>query len=226
MSALFEFEDVLVAGENGTAILTIDHAAVNDEGITVIVGPSGAGKTTLLRLCNRLAVPAQGTIRFRGEDLSTIDSLALRRKVGMVFQQAVLFGGTGMDNLRVADPEIVEATAEALFHGVGLDAAFLRNPLDDLSGGEAQRLALARTLATEPEVLLMDEPTASLDPAATETLEHLVRGLDGVPILWVTHDVAQVRRLADEVMVITGGRLVSDEASVQGFLNGGNHGER
>lgn len=224
MSALFEFEDVHVVGDDGAAILTIDRAVVRDEGITVIVGPSGAGKTTLLRLCNRLAVPEQGTIRFRGQDLSGMDSLVLRRKVGMVFQQAVLFGGTGLDNFRVADPEITEQEAKALFQSVGLDESFLSEPVDDLSGGEAQRLALARTLATGPEVLLMDEPTASLDPAATDKLEDLVRGLDGVPILWVTHDVAQVRRLADEVMVITGGRLVSDQASVQGFLNGGNHG--
>ena len=224
MSALFEFEDVHVVGDDGAAILTIDRAVVSDEGITVIVGPSGAGKTTLLRLCNRLAVPEQGTIRFRGQDLSGMDSLVLRRKVGMVFQQAVLFGGTGLDNFRVADPEITEQEAKALLQSVGLDESFLSEPVDDLSAGEAQRLALARTLATGPEVLLMDEPTASLDPAATDKLEDLVRGLDGVPILWVTHDVAQVRRLADEVMVITGGRLVSDQASVQGFLNGGNHG--
>ncbi|NIA25905.1 MAG: ATP-binding cassette domain-containing protein [Gammaproteobacteria bacterium] len=224
MSALFEFEDVLVAGGDGAPILQIDHAVVQGEGITVIVGPSGAGKTTLLRLCNRLAVPDRGSIRFRGEDLSTMDTLALRRKVGMVFQQPVLFGGTGLDNLRVAEPSITEPEARALFRGVGLDESFLDEPVDDLSGGEAQRLCLARTLATGPEVLLMDEPTASLDPAATEHLEDLVRGLDGVPILWVTHDVAQVRRLADEVMVISDGQLVSDGASVQSFLNGGNHG--
>ncbi|NOY54459.1 MAG: ATP-binding cassette domain-containing protein [Actinobacteria bacterium] len=226
MSALFEFEDVLVAGGDGTPILQIDHTVVQDEGITVIVGPSGAGKTTLLRLCNRLAVPDRGAIRFQGENLSAMDPLTLRRKVGMVFQHPVLFGGTGLDNLQVAEPSIAEPEARELFRNVGLDESFLNAAVDDLSGGEAQRLCLARTLATGPQVLLMDEPTASLDPAATERLEGLVRDLDGVPILWVTHDVAQVRRLADEVMAIVDGWLVSDAASVQGFLNGGHHGER
>lgn len=222
---LFEFEDVLVEGSDGSPIVTIPHASIRDEGITVIVGPSGAGKSTLLRLCNRLTAPARGTIRFRGVDLEAIDPLSLRRRVGMVFQQAVLFGGTGLDNLRVAEPDVTRTQAEELFERVGLDGGFLDGPVDDVSGGEAQRLCLARTLATGPEVLLMDEPTASLDPAATTRLERLVRGLT-VPILWVTHDVTQVRRIADRVMTIADGHLATDEASAENFLNGGHSEQR
>lgn len=220
---LFEFVDVLVEGSDGSSIIEVEHASIPDEGITVIVGPSGAGKSTLLRLCNRLIVPIRGEVRFQGENLTSFDPLALRRRVGMVFQQPALFGGSGFDNLKVADPQISGSDVQRLFARVGLSDGFVHGPVDDLSGGEAQRLCLARTLATRPEVLLMDEPTASLDPVATRRLEGLVRRL-GVPIVWVTHDVVQVRRIADHVMVMTGGRLVSDHESVERFLEGGTDG--
>lgn len=228
MSALFEFEDVLVEGADGTRILEIDHVAIPEDGITVIVGPSGAGKSTLLRLCNRLGNPTRGTIRFRGNDLDDLDVLELRRTVGVVFQQPVLFGGTGLDNLAVADSEIDEQRGRSLFEEVGLDTGFLSQRVDDLSGGEAQRLCLARTLATGPSVLLMDEPTSSLDPAATGVLEGLARRLAdrGVPVLWVTHDVDQVHRLADRVMVIVDHRLQDDQKLVQDYLGGGLNGRR
>jgi putative ABC transport system ATP-binding protein len=183
---------------------------VREGRVTCVVGPSGAGKSSLLRLCNRLEVPTSGTVTLRGRDLADLDPLGLRRRVGMVFQRPTPFAGTVADNLRVAVPELTDAEAAAVLVRVGLAPAFLDRPAHELSGGEAQRMCLARTLTTGPEVLLMDEPTSSLDRDARTVLETLTRRLvtDGVSVLWVTHDLAQMRRLADEVLVLLDGTLV------------------
>lgn len=202
-------------------------------GVTVLVGPSGSGKSTLLRLCNRLEVPDAGVVRFRGEDLTNLDPLRLRRRVGMVFQRPTPFCGTVRENLQVAEPTIDDTASCRALARVGLDEAFLGRDARALSGGESQRVCLARTLVTSPEVVLMDEVTASVDPSATRALEDLATGLAraGVPVLWVTHDLAQMRRLADHVLVVIDGRVVhagaaealAAEASlaVRAFLAGG-----
>jgi putative ABC transport system ATP-binding protein len=208
-AALFAFEGVTVEGGSGRTILSEVTASVPDGGITVIVGPSGAGKSTLLRLCNRLEVPSAGRVLLRGEDLAGLDPLALRRRVGMVFQRPTPFGGTVADNLRVAVPEIAEDAMAAALERTGLAGGFLSRAAADLSVGEAQRMCVARTLVTEPEVLLMDEPTSALDRDHRLELERLARRLsrEGVPILWVTHDGEQVGRLADWVLALREGRL-------------------
>jgi putative ABC transport system ATP-binding protein len=184
-------------------------AALDGAGVTAIAGPSGAGKSTLLRLCNRLEAPDAGVVRYRGADLATRDVLAHRREVGMVFQQPVLFAGTVADNLRVAAPDADAGDLGALLERCALDRGFLDRTADELSGGEAQRACLARALATGPRVLLADEPTSALDPAATRTLERLLRRLadDGVPVLLVTHDAEQRRRVADAVLELDEGRV-------------------
>lgn len=193
-------------------------AEVGDACVTVLAGPSGSGKTTLLRLCNRLEVPSAGTVRFRGDDLAGLDPLALRRRVGMVFQRPTLFPGTIAENFAVAAPD-GGADYEAQLSAVGLPSAWLDRPADDLSGGEAQRACLARTLLTRPEVLLMDEPTSSLDPTATRALEELGVGLarSGLAVVWVSHDLAQVRRIADRCIVLTDGR-VADTRRTEDYL--------
>ncbi len=180
----------------------------------MVAGPSGAGKSTLLRLCNRLEVPTSGRICFRGDDVAGLDPRHLRRRVGMVFQRPTPFAGTVRDNLQVAEPEVTDSAAADVLVRAELEPSFLDRPAHELSGGEAQRLCLARTLVTGPEVLLMDEPTSALDPQATGALERLGRRLadTGVPVLWVTHDLAQMRRLADRVVVLVGGRIAHDGA--------------
>jgi putative ABC transport system ATP-binding protein len=222
MARLFELDDVRV-DLGGRTVLDVPSLAIADGGITVLAGPSGAGKSTLLRLCNRLEAPSAGTVRFRGDDIADIDPLTHRRRVGMVFQRPATFPGTVRDNLRVAcgatddnEPFFVDALGQA-----GLDAGFLDRRADDLSGGEAQRACLARTLVTRPEVLLLDEPTSSLDPASTSELEARAMALAaaGVPMVWVSHDLAQVRRVADEVVVLLDGQ-VADDAQRDGFLTG------
>jgi putative ABC transport system ATP-binding protein len=175
----------------------------------VLVGPSGAGKSTLLRLCNRLDVPTSGRVLFRGDDVAGLDPLALRRRVGMVFQRPTPFPGTVMENLRVAEPDLGVDDAVAVLERVRLEPDLLDRPATELSGGEAQRVCLARTLVTQPKVVLMDEPTSSVDRAARLALESLARELvhDGVSVLWVTHDLDQMRRVADQVVVVIAGRI-------------------
>ncbi|MFM7068255.1 MAG: ATP-binding cassette domain-containing protein, partial [Actinomycetes bacterium] len=174
--------------------------------------PSGSGKSTLLRLCNRLVVPTSGTVRYRGVPLDSLDPVTLRRQVGMVFQRPTTFDGTCFDNLRAATRRgdtLDLAAAAALLRRVGLHPDLLDRDAAVLSGGEAQRLCVARTLATGCGALLADEPTSSLDPEATATLEALARELadTGIPVVWVTHDTAQAERLADHRLSVDGGRV-------------------
>jgi putative ABC transport system ATP-binding protein len=229
---VFEFSDVVVAGANGSTRLSIDHLNLPQKGITAIVGPSGSGKSTLLRLCNRLEIPTSGELRFMGSPLHEQPVQELRRLVGMVFQEPVRFAGTVFDNLLVADDALDQQQATSLLERVGLNRSFLDRVADDLSGGEAQRMCIARALATRPRMLLMDEPTSALDPAATTTIEEQATDLsrDGMPILWVTHDTAQMARIASHVVCLADGRMVfegnktgffkSDHPSVAAYLSG------
>jgi putative ABC transport system ATP-binding protein len=207
---VFTFDGTTVSF-NGVTALDRVSAGIPVGKLCVVAGSSGSGKSTLLRLCNRLEIPTSGRVMFHGTELSTLDPLSLRRKVGMVFQRPALFPGTVRENLLVAEPAASKATlAETLTHAE-LDGTFLDRAGDDLSGGEAQRVCLARTLICRPEVLLMDEPTSSLHPAASLALETTVRRLhteQSVDIVWVTHDVTQIDRLAEHLLVLSRGRAV------------------
>lgn len=206
---VFSFEHVSVGDDAGHWRLHEAVGAIPDCGVTAIVGPSGSGKSTLLRCCNRLEAVSRGVVRFRGVDVATIEPLSLRRRVGMVFQRPTPFAGTGRDNLRVAAPDLSDDQAADLLAEVRLDASFLDRDAMRLSGGEAQRLCLARSLAAEPEVLLMDEVTSSVDPGTRVALEELARTCAGrgVRVLWVTHDFAQARRIAEHALVVLAGRI-------------------
>ena len=229
-AALFEFDHIGVERDQ-TTILRDVHTTVPDGVVTVLVGPSGAGKTTLLRLCNRLDVPTSGSVRFRGADVAATDPLWLRRKAGMVFQRPTLFGGTLRDNLAVALPSADDDRYARALRAAALDPALLDRPAATLSGGEAQRACLARTLVTDPDVLLLDEPTAALDAGPKTAFERLAVELanTGMPMLWVTHDLAQMRRIAEYVIALVAGQLVysgpvaglHEAADLRGFLNEG-----
>jgi len=209
MRSAFVFERVAVVIGEHVALANVT-TAIPAGGITVIVGPSGAGKSTLLRLCNRLEVPTSGIVRYEDDDIATLDPLALRRRVGMVFQRATLFAGTVRDNLLVAQPQATEALLVEALGQVALTEAFLDRDGGALSGGEAQRVCLARTLVTEPGALLMDEPTSALDIDNSMLLERSARLLAerGVVIAWVTHDLAQAGRIADHTIKLEAGRVV------------------
>ncbi|WP_178974262.1 ABC transporter ATP-binding protein [Mycobacterium colombiense] len=204
---VFEFVDVVVERQ-GVRALDGLTAAIPGHGVTAVFGPSGSGKSTLLRLCNRLELPTSGRVSFYGSDIAGLDPLWLRRRVGMCFQRPTPFPGTIADNLRTADPDASDARMRETLDRVALTGSWLDRDVAALSGGEAQRVCLARTLMAQPQVLLLDEPTSAVDTEAAEVIERAVRELaaDGTPALWVTHSSAQLERAADRVLRLESGR--------------------
>ena len=204
----FEFDRVTVV-RAGRRVLDEVTASIPAAGITVVSGPSGAGKTTLLRLCNRLEVPDAGKVSYRGQPLDELDPLTLRRRVGMVFQRPTPFPGTLADNLAVAHPDASTAELSTALTRVALDPGLLGQEARTLSGGELQRMCLARTLVTGPETLLLDEPTSALDAQPKQVFETTARDLaaQGITIIWVTHDDAQAGRVADRIYHLSDGHL-------------------
>lgn len=183
--------------------------------IVAVVGPSGAGKSSFLRLLNRLDEPTSGAVLLNGTDCRSMAPQELRRRVGMVMQTAYLFPGTVAANIAFGPQQRGEALPReeiaALLARVGL-AGFADRDIGHLSGGEAQRVALARTLANAPEVLLLDEPTSALDEALVRGVEELILGIvheRRMTCIIVTHNRAQAERLADRTMVMEKGRLVT-----------------
>jgi putative ABC transport system ATP-binding protein len=183
-----------------------------------IVGPSGSGKTSLLRLLNRLDEPTNGTVYLKGVDYREIAPRDLRRRVGMVMQRPYLFPGTVADNLQFGPRQrgetLSEDRVEQLLAGVGLAGYRLRD-VANLSGGEAQRVSFARSLANGPEVLLLDEPTSALDEDSKREVEAIVQQIGrepGIPCVLVTHDAAQAVRLAQRALVLEAGRIVRSGA--------------
>jgi putative ABC transport system ATP-binding protein len=176
-----------------------------EAGTTAILGPSGSGKSTLLRLLNRLADPDEGTVRFHGEDLRSLDPLALRRRAVLVPQLPAPVAGTVADNVRYG-PRLQgrEIDVDEPLRMAGLDGTFAERDAERLSVGEQQRVMLARALALEPEVLLLDEPTAALDERAKEGVERTLRELSGVSLVVVTHERAQAERLAQRIVELEG----------------------
>jgi putative ABC transport system ATP-binding protein len=206
--AAFEFERVSVL-RAGRRVLDEVTASIPAAGIAVVSGPSGAGKTTLLRLCNRLEVPDEGVVSYRGRALDELDPLVLRRRVGMVFQRPTPFPGSVADNFAVAHPDASIDELSAALTRVALDPGLLDQEARTLSGGELQRMCLARTLVTRPETLLLDEPTSALDAQPKGVFETTSQDLaaQGITIIWVTHDDAQAARVADRIYQLRDGRL-------------------
>jgi putative ABC transport system ATP-binding protein len=181
--------------------------------VLAIVGPSGAGKSTLLRLLNRLDEPTHGSIYIHGRDSLEIPILRLRRMIGMVMQRAYLFPGTVAENIAFGPAQqgcaiTPEEIADLLAH-VGLDGYAPRDALT-LSGGEAQRVAITRALANEPEILLLDEPTSALDEVSRDGVQNLLAALireRQLTCVWVTHSAEQARAMADRVLALRAGEI-------------------
>ncbi|MBN2225985.1 MAG: ATP-binding cassette domain-containing protein [candidate division Zixibacteria bacterium] len=199
--------------KNGNAIRTVDNVsyAFNKAHIYNLIGPSGAGKSSLLRLLNRLDEPTEGEVRFFDKPLAEYPPTELRRMVSMLFQTPYLFPGTVRDNLQFCCCDLTDDKIGQLLTRVGLDESFAGKDADDLSGGERQRVAIARALSLEPEVLLLDEPTASLDPTSSQTIEDLILRLSEelcLTTIIVTHHPNQALRLGGETLFLVKGRLV------------------
>ena len=178
-----------------------------DAGTTALLGPSGSGKSTLLRLLNRLADPDEGQVSFRGQDVRELDPLELRRRACLVPQLPAPFPGSVADNVAYG-PRLCgrSADTERALSLAGLDESYGDREAARLSVGEQQRVMLARALALEPEVLLLDEPTAALDESARDAVESALAGLGGVSMVLVTHDATQAERLASRVVRLQDGR--------------------
>jgi len=205
----------LTQGYNGRTVLNIDHLDIRQGEVLAIVGPSGAGKSTLLRLLAFLERPLTGKLNYqnRAVDAEWPD-LDARREVTMVFQRPQLLHRSVRDNvtygLRLRGLATDDERITAVIDQLGLtELATAAAPT--LSGGEMQRVALARALVLQPNVLILDEPTANLDPYNIGLIEKYVRQANedgGITAVIVTHNIFQARRLADRVMLLMNGRLV------------------
>jgi tungstate transport system ATP-binding protein len=207
-------------------VLRIESLEIHSGEVLALVGPSGAGKSTLLRLLNFLEPPSEGTIAFRGErfDAQHPMPLAMRRRVTTVFQSPILLKRSVWANvnygLRLRGNRDAQKKVQRVLEQVGL-SGLDKQAARTLSGGEAQRVALARAMVIQPEVLLLDEPTANLDPYNVGLIEAIVSKLNheqNTTLVLVTHNVFQARRLAQRVILLLDGDVV-EVNEVETFFN-------
>lgn len=199
---------------NGRTVLDIDDLAIRRGEVLALVGPSGSGKSTLLRLLNFLEPPTSGELVFDGIPLNGDVALDQRRRVTAVFQRPALLRRSVVANLRyglgLRGETLSDDAAAAWLERVGL-ADLARQRASKLSAGEAQRVAMIRGLVVQPDVLLLDEPTANLDPYNVGMIERLVaetHASTAMTVVWVTHDTFQARRVSNRVAFLLGGRIV------------------
>jgi putative ABC transport system ATP-binding protein len=213
MSGKIEAEGVTVSAQ-GKDIIKEVTTSIPEKEIFTIVGPSGAGKSTFLRTINRLIDFHEGDIRLDGRSIREYEPVELRKRVGMVFQIPLAFQGTVEDNLLMG-PRLTgsaEPDLDELLDMVGLARGFAKRKASELSVGEQQRMCIARAIANGPEVILMDEPTASLDSESARKVEDLIMGLSqevNLTLVVVTHNMEQGMRIGDWTMLMKEGRAVT-----------------
>lgn len=201
----------------GRTLLATGELRLTPGARTAVIGHNGAGKTTLLRLAHGLIAPTSGTVRW---------AAPAEGRHAMVFQRPAMLRRSALANvayglkLRGLDADERERIAQDRLARVGL-ANLAQTPARVLSGGEQQRVALARAWALDPEVLFLDEPTASLDPGATRAVETIMDDMsrEGAKIVFTTHNLGQARRLSDEIVFLAGGRVIERAATADFFSN-------
>lgn len=228
MHGIIEARNLNVATDT-QQILSNVNLTVRENAINTIVGPSGSGKSTLIRTFNRLTdlypkLRKNGDIHFHGKDINSYNVILLRRKIGLVFQKPNPFPMSVYDNVAFG-PKLhttltkaqLDSIVERSLKRAGLYfevSGNLEKSALELSGGQQQRLCIARALAVEPEVLMMDEPTSSLDPIAKSKIEELMLQLkEDYTVILVTHDIDQANRVSDKVDLLYNGRIVEYEKS-------------
>jgi osmoprotectant transport system ATP-binding protein len=226
------FEQVGKTYGGGSPVLDRVSLEVREGEFLAIVGPSGSGKTTLLRLVNRLIDASSGVVRVQGEDVQSVDPVGLRRRIGYVFQGVGLFPHmTVAENIAITprllgvERALVTKLVDELLDLVRLDRVEHRERYPaQLSGGEAQRVGVARALAAKPKIVLMDEPFGALDPLTRQALGRDYRRLHdelGLSTVMVTHDVLEALLFADRIAVMRAGRLIA--VGAPRTLLGGEH---
>ncbi|HEV3183739.1 MAG TPA: ATP-binding cassette domain-containing protein [Xanthobacteraceae bacterium] len=219
--AVIAFRDVSKTYEDGR-VRALDRVSLNVAAreFLAIVGPSGSGKTTLLQLVNRLSEPTSGTVEVEGADVRAVEPIALRRRIGYVFQGVGLFPHlTVAENIAIT-PRLLgwarqrqTARVEALIDLVRLERGQRERYPHQLSGGERQRVGVARAIAAEPRIVLMDEPFGALDPINRDAISHDYRRLHdelGLTTVMITHDMLEAVLLADRIGVMQAGRLIAE----------------
>lgn len=226
MTGIIEVKNLSVESER-QKILSSVNLSIQENAINTIVGPSGSGKSTLIRTFNRLTdlypkLKKNGEVLFHGKDIYDYRVILLRRKIGLVFQKPNPFPMSIYDNVAFG-PKLHASLTKAQLDGVvekslrraglyGEVIGHLDKSALELSGGQQQRLCIARALAVEPEVLMMDEPTSSLDPIAKSKIEELMLQLkEDYTVVLVTHDIDQANRVSDKIDLLYNGRIVEYE---------------
>ncbi|MFX1517706.1 MAG: ATP-binding cassette domain-containing protein [Promethearchaeota archaeon] len=208
---------------NSESIIKDISVKIDRKGITGIIGPSGSGKSTFLRLMNRLISATRGKISLEGECYDSIPVRELRKRIGLVQQRPFLFPGTVRDNLTYGPSiwgvNLTENDLIGLLDKVELPHEFLDREIENLSGGEQQRVSVARSLANNPDILLLDEPTSALDIASEEILEQTLKNLsqEGIKIIIVTHSLEQTQRLTNQLLFLKDGEFI-EKTSTRGFF--------
>ena len=215
------------------------NLSINKGEIFVLMGPSGAGKTTLLRILNLLETPSEGRIFFKGVQLRSHENINLRRCMSLIFQTPGIFNTSVFNNvayglaIRGVDAKTIQEKVKNALNTVGLEGMEMQKART-LSGGEAQRMAFARAIVYDPEILLLDEPTSNLDPANVAKIEDIImkiRNERRTTIVIATHNIPQVRRIAERAGIMLDGELIEvnnkevifaspEDSRVSAFLNG------
>ncbi|MCC9295533.1 ATP-binding cassette domain-containing protein [Clostridium sp. WLY-B-L2] len=213
---LLEFRNVSYMS-NGKYILKNLSLKINQKDFISVVGPSGSGKSTFFRLCSQLTSPTDGNIFYKDIPYTEYNPIEWRRQISYCFQTPSLFGNTVMDNLNfpffIRNKKVDLSTIKKLLNDFKMSCEYLPRTIDNLSGGEKQRIALIRTLIFNPEILLLDEITSALDEKNTLIVENVIRSLNnsGTTILWITHNSEQSKKYANKILSIESGKFKSLE---------------